>query len=54
MQPTPLSGDKIVAILNAGFSSIAFPIYCGGAADGQSVRRRHHSIQQLQRFRAAW
>lgn len=39
MQPTPLCGPEIVAILNAGFSPIATSIYCGGAADGQAVRR---------------
>jgi len=27
MQPTPLCGPKIVAILKAGFHSMVFPIY---------------------------
>jgi hypothetical protein len=37
MQPTPLCGPKIGAILKAGFGPTVFPIYDGGAADGQSV-----------------
>jgi len=38
MQPTPLRGPKIAAFLKAGFSPTDFPIYHGGAADGQGVR----------------
>jgi hypothetical protein len=40
MHPTPLRVDKIVGILNAGGRTIAFPIYPGGAGDGQPVRLR--------------
>jgi len=40
MEPTPLRGDKIVAILKAGIGSTAFPIYQGGAAHAQAVGRR--------------
>ncbi len=40
MHSTPLSGDKIVAILKVGFQSTVFPIYQGGAGDGQAVRRQ--------------
>jgi hypothetical protein len=39
MHPTPLRVDKIVGILKAGVRSNAFPIYPGGAGDGQSVGR---------------
>ena len=39
MQPTPLRGHKIVAFLKAGFGPTVFPIYRGGAADGQLVGR---------------
>jgi hypothetical protein len=39
MQPTPLRVDKTVAILTPGYGKNAFPIYHGGAADGQGVRR---------------
>jgi hypothetical protein len=34
MQPTPLRGPKIVAILNASVGPNVVPIYHGGAADG--------------------
>ena len=37
MHPTPLRVDKIVGILKVGVHSNAFPIYSGGAGDGQSV-----------------
>jgi hypothetical protein len=37
MQPTPLRGPKIVAILKVGFTSTALPIYDGGAANVQAV-----------------
>lgn len=37
MQPTPLCGDKTVAILASGSSKNTFPVYRGGAADGQGV-----------------
>jgi hypothetical protein len=40
MHPTPLRVDKIGAILQAGVRSNAFPIYPGGAGDGQAVGRR--------------
>jgi len=36
---TPLRGPKIVAILKAGFGPTVFPIYSGGAADGQPFGR---------------
>jgi Ser/Thr protein kinase RdoA (MazF antagonist) len=39
MQPTPLCGPKIGAILKPGFGPSAFPIYWCGAADGQAVGR---------------
>jgi hypothetical protein len=39
MHPTPLCGHEIVAILQAGISSTAFPIYRCGAGDGQLVGR---------------
>jgi hypothetical protein len=39
IQPTPLGGPKIGAILKAGIGPTAFPIYGGGAADGQAVGR---------------
>jgi hypothetical protein len=39
VQPTPLCGPKIVAILKAGFMLTAFAIYICGAADAQSVGR---------------
>jgi hypothetical protein len=41
MQPTPLRGDKIAAILTPRCSKTAFPIYWCGAADGQSVRPQY-------------
>jgi len=44
MHPTPLCGPKIAAILKAGFSSTPFPIYLGGAGDGQAVRRPGHVV----------
>jgi hypothetical protein len=37
IQPTPLCGPKIVAILKRGFGPKAFPVYHSGAADGQGV-----------------
>jgi hypothetical protein len=37
MQPTPLRGPKIGAILKTGFVPTVFPIYHGGAADGHTV-----------------
>jgi hypothetical protein len=37
VQPTPLRGPEIVAILKADFVSIAIPIYRGGAADARHV-----------------
>jgi hypothetical protein len=37
MHPTPLRVDKIIGILKAGVRSNAFPIYSGGAGDGQTV-----------------
>jgi hypothetical protein len=37
MQPTPLRGPEIVAILKASFVLTAFPIYRSGAADGQAL-----------------
>jgi len=40
--PTPLRGPKIVAISARGFGSKAFPVYRGGAADAQDVRRLSH------------
>ena len=40
---TPLRGPKIVAFLKAGNSSIAFPIYEGGATHAQTVGRAHQS-----------
>ena len=39
MQPTPLRVHKIGAFLKAGIGSTSFPLYSGGAADGQSVGR---------------
>jgi hypothetical protein len=39
LELTPLRVDEIAAILKAGIDSIAFPIYRGGAAQRQSVRR---------------
>jgi len=36
---------EIVANLNAGFVSIALPIYRCGAAERQAVRRRNHARQ---------
>jgi len=41
MQPTPLCGPKIVAILKADFVPTVVPIYRRGAADGQAVRPHH-------------
>jgi hypothetical protein len=38
MEPTPLCGPKINAILQPGCGPTAFPIENGGAADAQSVR----------------
>jgi hypothetical protein len=43
MQPTPLRVDKIGAILKAGIGPTAFPIYHGGAADGQGVSPPMHT-----------
>jgi hypothetical protein len=40
MQPTPLCGDKIGAILAARCDKNAFPIYQCGTADGHTVRRQ--------------
>lgn len=37
MQQTPLRGPEIVAFLKSGFGPTVFPIYRGGAADGQGV-----------------
>jgi hypothetical protein len=37
MEPTPLRGHKIGAILVAGIGSTAFPIYRRGAAHAQGV-----------------
>src|SRR5262249_21756642 len=40
MQPTPLRGPKIRAILKAGFGPNVVSIYDSGAADGQAVGRQ--------------
>src|SRR5262249_31172064 len=39
IQPTPLRGDKIPAILTAGFCNAVLPIYWCGAAEARDVRR---------------
>ncbi len=57
LQPTALGADKIEAILEAGFSSIAFLIYSYAAAEAYAVgrherekeiKKRHH--ERLSRF----
>jgi hypothetical protein len=40
LQRTALGADKIGAILKAGISPIAFPIYDCAAAEAQAVGRR--------------
>jgi len=47
IQPTPLRGPKIVAILKRSFGPTAFPVYHGGAADGQDVRRLGSVVGRL-------
>jgi len=47
IQPTPLRGPKIVAILKPGFNPIATPIYQCGAADAERWAAPFHALYQL-------
>jgi len=47
IQPTPLRGRKIGAILKSGLGSKAFPIYRGGAADGHRSAAHQFFIPSL-------